>query len=227
MKFILPAPLPLEGVKSCKKPIHILSNVSYAHGDKFLGKTPPKFTACNFSMSQASRALVIGAKGSGKTAFAMLLANRVPPTTGTVRRVEGLRVAYLSQQSLTDLASHNERCAERCCAWLSTLAWLRVSEPKIDDFDNLSKGPPSGPHGASWREHLRAFGFDLDSLSRMKVSSLSTAAKASLLIAASFWQRPQIVVLDDPGNWLDTMATQALLEALAIFKGGVVVTSLS
>jgi len=226
MKFILPAPLPLEGVKSSKKPIQILSNVGYAHGDR-LGKSPPTFTARNFSLSQASRALVIGAKGAGKTALAMLLANRMPPTTGTVRRVEGLRVAHLSQQSLTELDSHREMCAERCCAWLSTNAWLQVTEPKIDDFEHLGMRSPAGPDGASWREHLRAFGFDLNSLRGMKVSSLSIAAKASLLIAASFWPRPQIVVLDDPVNWLDSIATQALLEALATFKGGAVVTTLS
>jgi len=218
MQLLLPAPLPLEGVKSNKKPIHILSNVSY-------GKSPPTFTACNLSLSKASRVLVVGAKGAGKTAFAMLLANLLPPTTGIVRRVEGLRVAHLSQQSLTELELHNERCAERLCAWLSTLAWLQASEPKIDDFENQSKRSPAGPNGASWSEHLRAFGFDLDSLSQMKVSSLSTAAKANLLMAASFWPRPQIVVLDDPGNWLDCMTTRALIEALAAFKGGVVVTS--
>jgi len=226
MKFILPAPLPLQGVKSSKKPIQILSNVSCVHGDR-LGKSPPKFTACNFSLSKASRVLLIGAKGAGKTAFAMLLANLMPPTTGTIRRVEGLRVACLSQQSLTELDLHKERCAEMCCAWLSTLAWLQASEPTIDDFEHTNTRSLAGPDGASWKEHLEGFGFDLDSLSRKKVSSLSTAAKASLLLAAAFWQRPQIVVLDDPGNWLDRITTQALLRALTTFKGGVVVTSLS
>jgi len=224
VKFLLPTPRPLEGVKSRKKPIQILSNVTYSNGDS-LGKSPTKFATYNFFLSLASRALVIGAKGAGKTAFARLLANLVPPTTGTVRRVEGLRVAYLSQQSFAELDLHKERCAERCCAWLSTLAWLQVSEPKIDDFETKSKCPPSGPNGASWDDHLRDFGLDLKSLGCKKVSSLSSAAKASLLLAASFWPRPHIVVLDDPGNWLDSMTTQALLEALATFKGGVVVMS--
>lgn len=45
------------------------------------------------------------------------------------------------------------------------------------------------------------------------------------MIAASLWQNPHIIVLDEPTNYLDRDSLGALVAAIHDFKGGIIVIS--
>jgi len=57
------------------------------------------------------------------------------------------------------------------------------------------------------------------------IKSLSGGQKVKVVLAASLWQNPHIVILDEPTNYLDRDGLGALTKAIHEFNGGVVIIS--
>jgi elongation factor 3 len=49
--------------------------------------------------------------------------------------------------------------------------------------------------------------------------------KVKLVLAAAMWNNPQLLVLDEPTNYLDRESLGALADAIKAFQGGVVIIS--
>merc|ERR1711920_1189047 len=56
-------------------------------------------------------------------------------------------------------------------------------------------------------------------------ASLSHGQRVKVVICASCWQNPHIVILDEPTNYLDRDGLGALVRGLETFQGGVVIIS--
>jgi len=72
---------------------------------------------------------------------------------------------------------------------------------------------------------LKDFGLDAESASHQPIGSLSHGQKVKVVICASCWQNPHIVILDEPTNYLDRDGLGALVRGLEGFQGGVVIIS--
>jgi elongation factor 3 len=72
---------------------------------------------------------------------------------------------------------------------------------------------------------LKDFGLDAESASHQPLSSLSHGQKVKVVICASCWQNPHIVILDEPTNYLDRDGLGALVRGLDGYQGGVVIIS--
>merc|ERR1712159_85986 len=72
---------------------------------------------------------------------------------------------------------------------------------------------------------LKDFGLDAESASHSPLSSLSHGQKVKVVICASCWQNPHIIILDEPTNYLDRNGLGALVAGLEAFQGGVVIIS--
>merc|ERR1712039_310684 len=59
----------------------------------------------------------------------------------------------------------------------------------------------------------------------MPMASLSHGQKVKVVICASCWQNPHVVILDEPTNYLDRDGLGALVRGLEEFQGGVVIIS--
>merc|ERR1712167_138539 len=57
------------------------------------------------------------------------------------------------------------------------------------------------------------------------IQSLSGGQKVKVVLGASMWQDPHIVVLDEPTNYLDRDGLGALVKAIEEFEGGVIIIS--
>merc|ERR1719387_1544151 len=57
------------------------------------------------------------------------------------------------------------------------------------------------------------------------MASLSHGQRVKVVICASCWQNPHIVILDEPTNYLDRDGLGALVRGLEGFQGGVVIIS--
>merc|ERR1711998_258243 len=55
----------------------------------------------------------------------------------------------------------------------------------------------------SVEQHLANFGVDPESASHTQLSQLSGGMKVKVVLAASMWQNPHILILDEPTNYLD------------------------
>merc|ERR1712060_250864 len=72
---------------------------------------------------------------------------------------------------------------------------------------------------------LKDFGLDAESASHQPLASLSHGQRVKVVICASTWQNPHVVILDEPTNYLDRDGLGALVRGLEAYKGGVVISS--
>merc|ERR1711907_819276 len=74
-------------------------------------------------------------------------------------------------------------------------------------------------------KHLMCFGLDKETASHTTIQSLSGGQKVKVVLGASMWQDPHLVVLDEPTNYLDRDGLGALTKAIEDFEGGVIIIS--
>jgi len=74
-------------------------------------------------------------------------------------------------------------------------------------------------------KHLNNFGLDAEMASHTTIQSLSGGQKVKVVLGASMWQDPHIVILDEPTNYLDRDGLGALTLAIHDFQGGVIIIS--
>merc|ERR1711981_578927 len=72
---------------------------------------------------------------------------------------------------------------------------------------------------------LKDFGLDAEAASHQPLASLSHGQRVKVVICASCWFNPHIIILDEPTNYLDRDGLGALVRGLETFQGGVVIIS--
>merc|ERR1711957_140261 len=72
---------------------------------------------------------------------------------------------------------------------------------------------------------LKDFGLEAESASHQPLGSLSHGQKVKVVICASCWQNPHIIILDEPTNYLDRDGLGALVRGLEGYQGGVAIIS--
>jgi len=78
---------------------------------------------------------------------------------------------------------------------------------------------------ANVEQHLADCGLEAEFATHYRMSALSGGQKVKVVMAASMWFMPHILILDEPTNYLDRESLGALANAIADFQGGVVIIS--
>lgn len=97
---------------------------------------------------------------------------------------------------------------------------------RFDDVENAREG--AGARELSQkaiRETLEAVGLDGDIAQYNAISGLSGGQKVKVCLASAMWNNPQILVLDEPTNYLDREALGGLAVAIREWAGAVVCIS--
>src|SRR6476620_5716634 len=84
--------------KTLSPPIIALDNVSVGYEPK-----SPVLNRVTLRIDNDDRIALLGANGNGKSTLVKLLANRLPPFSGSVTRAEKLSIAYFAQHQLDEL----------------------------------------------------------------------------------------------------------------------------
>ena len=170
-------------------PILALDRVSVGYDNT------PILRGLSLAVDMDDRIALLGANGNGKSTFAKLLAGRLEPLSGEIRRGPKLRVGYFAQHQTDELV---------------------MRENPIDHMARaLPRATPS-----QVRSQLARFGLDADR-AETPIEKLSGGEKARLLLALATRDAPQLLILDEPTNHLDIDAREALVKALADFSGAV------
>jgi len=74
-------------------------------------------------------------------------------------------------------------------------------------------------------QHLEDCGLNREFGTHYRMSALSGGQKVKVVLAASMWNQPHILILDEPTNYLDRDSLGALAGAIESFDGGVVIIS--
>ena len=75
------------------------------------------------------------------------------------------------------------------------------------------------------QKHLDDFALEAEFGTHSTIKRLSGGQKVKLVLAAAMWNRPHVLVLDEPTNYLDRQALGALTKAVQDFGGGVIIIS--
>ena len=78
---------------------------------------------------------------------------------------------------------------------------------------------------ANIEKYLADFSIDAEQSSHTQIGALSGGQKVKVVLAASLWQNPHLIILDEPTNYLDRDGLGALTKAIEIFKGGIIIIS--
>ena len=159
----------------------------------------PVLRGLDLRLDMGDRVALLGANGNGKTTLLRLLAGRLRPSAGALRRAPRLAVGYFAQdraESLDPAAS-----AERHVA----AAW-----PEADE--------------TARRAHCGRFGLS-GALADTPAAALSGGETVRLVLALICCARPQLLLLDEPTDHLDMDSREALVAALADYEGAAILVS--
>ena len=159
----------------------------------------PVLRGLDLRLDMGDRVALLGANGNGKTTLLRLLAGRLRPSAGALRRAPRLAVGYFAQdraESLDPSAS-----AERHVA----AAWPEAGE-------------------TARRAHCGRFGL-AGALADVPAAALSGGETVRLVLALICCARPQLLLLDEPTDHLDMDSREALVAALADYEGAAILVS--
>merc|ERR1711982_46652 len=117
-----------------------------------------------------------------------------------------------------------------CNTWVEREVLLAMGYSKIvhkkDEQEAAAAGLLSKPLTQPGVEKaLKDFGLDTEAASYSPIGSLSHGQKVKVVICASYWQNPHVIILDEPTNYLDRDGLVALVRGLDNYQGGVVIIS--
>jgi elongation factor 3 len=72
-------------------------------------------------------------------------------------------------------------------------------------------------------KHFADFGLEPEFVSHNTMRGLSGGQKVKIVLGAATWRRPHIICMDEPTNYLDRESLAALIAALKVFEGGVLI----
>jgi elongation factor 3 len=78
---------------------------------------------------------------------------------------------------------------------------------------------------AEIQRHLDDFSLEAEFGTHGVIRRMSGGQKVKLVLAAAMWNKPHLLVLDEPTNYLDREALGALTQAIKSFGGGVIIIS--
>ena len=97
---------------------------------------------------------------------------------------------------------------------------------RMDEKEAQMAGLMSKPlTSTAIEKHLKDFGLDPEQASHTLIQALSGGQKVKVVLAASMWQNPHLLILDEPTNYLDRDGLGALTKAIEEYEGGVIIIS--
>lgn len=187
------ASIQFESSERQTRQLLVTKNLTLEFGNRLL------FHKLDLTLSPGTRLGLIGENGSGKTTLLRLLAGEIPPTQGTIKRADNLKIVYFDQHRMK-LPLH-----------------LTLREALAPDGDYVFfRGNPIHVNG--W---CKRFLFSPTSLG-MPLSKLSGGERARIAIAHLMLQPADLLLLDEPANDLDIPTLQSLEENLVDFPGALV-----
>ena len=185
--FNFPTPEPLP------PPVLVLDQVDVGYDGV------PVLRKLDLRLDADDRIALLGANGEGKSTLSKLLADRLAPLSGTVRRAPKLRIGFFAQHQLDELV------------------------PGESPFQHMQRLRPQ-ELPTQLRARLGTAGIGADVVDN-QVERLSGGQKARLLMAIAAIDAPHILILDEPTNHLDIESREALVHALNSYEGCVILVS--
>ncbi|KAI8623430.1 ABC transporter [Xylariaceae sp. FL1651] len=209
---------------------------AFAHIDNHLDKTPSEYIQWRFQTGEdretMDRANKIITEDDEKAM------DKIFKIDGSQRRVIGInsrrkfKNSYEYECSFAlgeNVGMKNERWVPMMTAdnaWLPRTELLGSHQKMVAEVD-MKEALASGQFRPLVRKeiesHCANFGLDAELVSHSRMKGLSGGQRVKVVLSACSWQRPHLIVLDEPTNYLDRDSLGALSKALKKFEGGVII----
>ncbi|OCL11390.1 ARM repeat-containing protein [Glonium stellatum] len=209
---------------------------AFAHIDHHLDKTPSEYIQWRFqtgedreTMDRANKII------TDEDEKAM---DKIYKIEGTQRRVIGIHSRRKFKNSYEYECSFalGENVGQKNEKWTPMMtadnAWIPRSEilashskmvAEVDQKEALASGQFRPLVRKEIEAHAANFGLDAELVSHSRMRGLSGGQRVKVVLAACSWQRPHLIVLDEPTNYLDRDSLGALSKAIKSFEGGVII----
>jgi ATP-binding cassette subfamily F protein 3 len=149
-----------------------------------------------FEISAGNRVAVIGPNGSGKTALLRTVLGEIPALGGDLRLAPSAKVGYFDQDT-------------------------RSVPPNATALEVVLE---TGRDETLVRTVMGRMGVRRETINK-KAAKLSSGERAKVILASIILGDNNLLVLDEPTNYLDIETQDVLLEALEDFPGGILFVS--
>ncbi|EER33860.1 elongation factor 3 [Candida tropicalis MYA-3404] len=209
---------------------------AFAHIDNHLDKTPSEYIQWRFQTGEDRETMDRASRQINEEDEQNM--NKIFKIEGTPRRIAGIHARRKFKNSYEyeiswllgdNVGMKNER-------WVPMMSvdntWLPRGElmethaklvAEVDMKEALASGQFRPLTRKEIEEHCAMLGLDAELVSHSRIRGLSGGQKVKLVLAACTWQRPHLIVLDEPTNYLDRDSLGALSKALKAFEGGIVI----
>ncbi len=213
-----------------------VSNVSKLMNGK------PLYSGVSFQIYEGEKIGLVGPNGTGKTTLFRLIVGEDNPDVGSISVQNGKRIAYFSQNvgemagrsALSEVMSGNERVAELSARLTSFEE--KLCDPNLDP-DEMTKILEK--MGDDQTEFEQLDGYMLETNSQEMLSGLgivpedqnnpvedfSGGWKMRIALAKTLILMPDLILMDEPTNYLDMETIIWLEQWLKNFKGAILMTT--
>ncbi|CAF0972001.1 unnamed protein product [Brachionus calyciflorus] len=156
------------------------------------------FKDMDFSVETKSRVSILGSNGVGKSTLLKLLMGDLQPKNGKIIRNGRIRLGRYNQDSIEKLDLN-----------MTPLEYIK----NLGNFEYQD-----------CRKKLRNVGLP-EFINEMKIENLSIGHKAKLALCDLMSKEYNLILFDEPTNYLDIKTIDALVEAVNSYNGSVVIVS--
>ncbi len=181
-----------------------LSHICKQYDDKLLIKD------FSYIFLKGDRVGFVGANGSGKTTLMKLIAGRIKPDSGTITVGQTIKLGYYTQEIETEKEAG--------------IAYMDPDEKVIDYIKNTAEYVRTTDGLVSASNMLERFLFP-SSQQYSPIGKLSGGEKRRLNLLRVLMEAPNVLILDEPTNDLDTRTLAILEDYLDSYEGIVIVVS--
>ncbi|GAA99754.1 hypothetical protein E5Q_06457 [Mixia osmundae IAM 14324] len=208
--------------------IAMVAQHAFAHIEQHLTRTAVDYIRWRYQDGH-DRELAATASRKLSAEEKKILETPIKASTGEERRVEMIIGRQKLKKSFTyelkwkglDHRFNNWIPRER----LFELGFSKIVQ-QFDDFEASREGSGSRElTGPAIRKHLEDIGLDGDIAQYNELKGLSGGQKVKVVIAAALWAKPQLLILDEPTNFLDRDALGGLAVAIREWDGAFVCIS--
>ena len=209
---------------------------AFAHIDHHLDKTPSEYIQWRFQTGEDRETMDRANKiVTDEDENAML---KIYKIEGSQRRVIGIHSRRKFKNSYEYECSFvlGDNVGQKNEKWSPMMtadnAWIPRTEilashakmvAEVDQKEALASGQFRPLVRKEIEAHCANFGLDAELVSHSRMRGLSGGQRVKVVLAACSWQRPHLIVLDEPTNYLDRDSLGALSKALKAFEGGVII----
>jgi len=212
-----------------------IQNINLAYGDRDLLKN------VSFTLSQESRAALAGGNGSGKSTLLRIISGAIASDSGSLTLTKGLRISYLPQSDIVYGSRQVYDEVETGYARFSTiLQEMRLLEDQLartseteniqplllqhHEYQEIMMQSTYYQREAVIEQVLFGLGFSRPDLKR-PCDEFSGGWQMRIALAKVLVEDPDMMLLDEPTNYLDIEARIWLKNYLKQYNGGVMIVS--